>query len=160
MAKVVVDEQRVVARPWWDRSRIVFIGAGLGVLWWIVSAILRKYVVEPLACRDLSTTTACVDSYAVAGNIALVITLLVGMVVLVRSLLHRPVIITVASAIVLWGLGGFIAGLAWYESLGWAALLFALSYTLFSLVARISLLSLSIIVGIVSVAVIRVLLAL
>ncbi len=158
MAKVVVDEQQVIVKPWWDRSRIGMIGLAIGLGWWVLTALLRKYVIEPLACRDLSVANACIDSLSVAGDIAIVIITLLGIVALVRSFYHRPLLIAVASGAVLWGLGGFVAGLAWYESLLWAAFLFTASYTLFSLVARIKVLWLAVVVAVGIVVVIRLLL--
>lgn len=160
MAQVIRDDQVVVVKPWWARVRIVFTGAGLGLVWWIFAVILKNYVIEPIACRDLSSAGACIDAIGVAGAIATVIIAIIGAFVLVKTLQPRPIIIAVAVAAVLWSLGYYISGLAWYESLLWAVLLYALTYSLFGLVARIVNLPIAIITAVVIALVIRILLVL
>ena len=160
MAKVIVDERTVVVKPWWVRVRIIVVGASLGLLWWIVTALLRFYVIEPLACRDLSNATTCVDAIGVAGGIATVIVGAIGIFALVRTLQPRPIIVAVASAAVLWSLGYYISGLAWYEALLWAIVLYAATYALFGLVARIVWLPGAVMTAIVVALVIRILLVL
>lgn len=161
MAKVIVDEQKIIVKPWWERARIVFIGAGLGLGWWVATALLNRYIIEPLGCRDLSVSaTACTDSFGVAGNVAIVIVSLIGIAVLVRNLYSRPLVIAIASAVVLWGLGSFLSGLAWYESLAWSVGLFAVAYILFNLVTRVKLLGWVLILAAVIVLAIRLLLVL
>lgn len=137
MAKVIQNQQQVVAEPWWGKSKIVFIGLSMGLLWWVLTAILRQYVVEPIGCRDLSTATACVNSIGVSGSVAAVLVAVVGTMLLVRYLQPRPIIISLATMILLWDLGGLMAGLAWWATLLWALFFYTASYTLFWLVARI-----------------------
>jgi hypothetical protein len=65
------------------------------------------YIIEPLVCRDLANAAVCVDSFGVAGNVATVIVAILGVFALVRNLQPRPIIIAVAAAAVLWGLGQY-----------------------------------------------------
>lgn len=160
MAQVIVDERTVVVKPWWARVRIVFIGASLGLIWWILTTLIRTYIIEPLACRDLANAATCVDSFGVAGNIATIIVAILGVFALVRTLQPRPIIIAVAAAAVLWGLGQYLNGLAWYEAILWSVVLYAATYILFGLVARIVWFPAAVITAIVTVAVIRILLIL
>ena len=160
MAQVITDERTVVVKPWWARVRIIFTGAALGLLWWIFTAILRHYVIEPIACRDLSQASACVDSFGVAGSIATVLIAIIGAFVLVRTLQPRPIIIAVAAAVVLWTLGSYINGLGWLEAILWAIVLYAATYGLFSIVARIVWLPGAVMTAAVTALVIRILLAL
>lgn len=158
MARVITDERSVVIKPWWARVRIVFTGAVLGLIWWILTALLRMYVIEPLACRDLSSAASCVDSFGVAGSIATIIVAVLGIFALVRTLQPRPIIIAVASAAVLWTLGQYLNGLAWYEVLLWAIVLYAATYVLFGLIARIVWFPAAILTAIITVLAIRILL--
>ncbi len=160
MAKVIADDGTVIVKPWWARVRIIFTGAFLGLLWWITTVILKNYIVEPVACRDLANAASCIGSSGVAGAIATVIIAIIGAIILVRTLQPRPIVIAIAAAALLWSLGYYITGLAWYEGLLWAVLLYALTYVLFGLVARIVSLPIAIITAIVLVVVMRVLLAL
>ena len=160
MAKVIQNEQSVVVEPWWVKGKIVYIGLGMGLLWWVLTVILRQYVVEPIACRDLSTASACVNAIDVSGSIAAVLVAAAGTFLLVRYLQPRPIIISVATAALLWSLGGLADGIAWYFTLLWALFLYATSYSLFSLVARIKWLWVSIVTALVIVVGVRLLLAL
>ncbi|HWT40671.1 MAG TPA: hypothetical protein VN081_05405 [Dongiaceae bacterium] len=160
MAKVIANESQVIVEPWWVRGRIVFIGAGLGLVWWVLTSLLRHYVVEPLACQNLSSATACVDSFGVSGNIATVLVALLGTYILIRFVQPRPIVITLASAVLLWDIAAFMDGLGWFETLLWGIVLYAIAYTLFSLIARIRLLAVALAVAAVVVLVIRILIAL
>ncbi len=160
MAKVIQNEQNIVAEPWWAKGKVAYIGLGIGLLWWVITALLRQYVVEPTACRDLSTATACINSMNVSGNVATILVALLGMYLLVRYAQSRPVVIALSSAAVLWGLGGLADGLVWYAALIGAVLLYGLSYGLFTLVARIRLPIVSILVALALVVAVRLLIAL
>jgi hypothetical protein len=160
MAKVITDERTVVVKPWWARVRIVVIGAVLGLIWWILTALLNAYVIDPLACRDLANAAVCVDSVGVAGSIAAVLVAILGALALVRTLQPRPIIIAVSVAAVLWSLGQYIAGLAWYEAILWSVVVYAATYSLFGLIARIVWLPAAIVTAIVTVLIVRILLVL
>jgi len=159
MAKVIQNEQSIVVEPWWVKGNIVYIGLTMGLLWWVLTTILRYYVVEPIACRDLSTATACVNAIGVSGSIAAVLVAAVGTFLLVRFLQPRPIIIAVATAALLWTLGGVTDGIAWYFTILWALFFYAASYGLFSLVARIKWLWAAIVTAFVIVVGVRLLLA-
>lgn len=137
MAKVIQSQQQIIVEPWWVKGRIIYIGLATGLLWWILTAIIRQYVVEPIACRDLSTATACVNSIGVSGSIAAVLVAVAGTFLLVRYLQPRPIIIAVATMILLWDLGSMVNGLAWWVTLLWALFFYTASYGLFSMIARI-----------------------
>lgn len=138
MAKVILNEQSsVVVEPWWVKGQIIYIGLGMGLLWWVLTAILKQYVVEPIACRDLAAAAACVNSIGVSGSIAVVIVAVAGTALLIRYLQPRPIIISVATAILLWDLGLLVNGLAWWATLLWALFFYTAAYGLFSMVARI-----------------------
>lgn len=160
MAKVIQSQQQVIVEPWWGKAKIAWIGLGAGLSWWILTSILKQYVVEPLACRDLATATACVDSFGIAGSIAAIIVAILGVLVLIRAFQPRPIVIALSTAVLLWDLGAFLAGLVWWETLLWALFFYGVSYVLFQLTARITNTALSLVVAAVVVIVIRLLLIL
>lgn len=138
MAKVIQQsQQQVIVEPWWVKGRIVYIGLGMGLLWWVLTAILRQYVVEPIACRDLASAASCVNSIGVSGSIAAVLVAVAGTWLLIRYLQPRPIIISIATAVLLWDLGAMMSGLTWWVTLLWALFFYMVSYVLFSMVARI-----------------------
>jgi len=160
MAKVIQNQQQVVAEPWWVKGQIVYIGLGMGLLWWILTAILRQYIVEPIACRDLASAAACVNSIDISGSIAAVLVAVAGTWLLVRYLQPRPIIISVATLVLLWDLGAILSGLVWWVVILWALFFYAASYGLFSMISRIQWLAVSLALAAVIVVGIRLLLVL
>ena len=137
MAKVVQSQQQVIVEPWWVKGQIIYIGLGMGLLWWVLTAILRQYVVEPLACRDLSAAASCINAVGISGSIAAVLVAVLGTWLLIRYLQPRPIIISVATLILLWDLSSLVNGMTWWATLLAALFFYAASYGLFSMVARI-----------------------
>ncbi|HEU4830692.1 MAG TPA: hypothetical protein VFS65_00795 [Candidatus Saccharimonadales bacterium] len=139
MAKVVKEEpqsqQVAILYPVW---KIALIGAGLGAIYWALTALISKYIIDPLFCRSVTDAAVCVNSTSVSGDIATVLVATLGIVVLLRLRVAQPLITAVASAVALWGLARWTDGLAWAEIVLWSAVLYALAYTLFSWIARYS----------------------
>ena len=135
MAKVIAD-QPVVVQTWQPWVRVGLIGAVVGIIFWILTIILTKYVVEPLACRQLMNAAVCINSTGLGGNIATIMAAILAVLILVRQNVTRPIILAVASAALLWDLSAWTQGLFWLESFAWALLLYAGSYLLFAYIAR------------------------
>lgn len=159
MAKVIHNERSTVVEPWWVKINSVYVGFAMGLSWWVLTAILRHYVVEPLACRDLSTATACVNAVSVSGNVAAILVAIIGTLLLVRFVQPRPIIIALATAALLWSLGGILDGIVWYATAAWALFFYTTSYGLFSFVARIKWLWVAITTALVIVVAVRLLIA-
>lgn len=121
MAKVVVDEQEIVAESRFFWLRPFYIGAVVGVSWWIVWNLFRHNIV---------------DDSQIAGALAAILAGLLGVYLLVRSFEPRPLVSAILAAAILWGLGAIVNGLGYIESLLWSVLLYGLSYVLFGVLAR------------------------
>lgn len=160
MAKVVQSQQQVIVEPWWVKGKIVYIGLGMGLLWWVLTAILRQYVVEPMACRDLATAAACVNSIGVSGSIAAVLVAVAGTWTLINYLQPRPIIVAVATLVLLWDLATMMNGLVWWMTLLCGVVFYAASYSLFSMVSRVQWLALALALAAIIVVGIRLLLVL
>ena len=122
MAKVVEDKQSVVAPRWWNGTEGALIGLGVGFLWWLLVTIFLQYVL---------------DTSDIASGVAHVLVGVGALFTLIRYRVPRPLLVVLSSAIVLWSLGIYIDGLAWWESVLWAMGFYTLSYGLFSMVAHI-----------------------
>lgn len=122
--------------------------------------LLNRFVVEPLACRDLATASACVDSFGLAGSIAAVLAALLGVVLLVRAFQPRPIIIASATAVLLWDLGTLMSGLSWWATLLWGIFLYVACYVLFSLTSRLRAIIPALAVTLIVIVAIRLLLSL
>lgn len=161
MAKVVVAETTtVIDRTWSIWLRTLAIGAGLGLVFWIMTILLSNYVIEPLACRELTAAGNCSNAVVLGGNIATILTALVGIAVMVRLNVFRPIILAVATAALLWNLAGMTNGLFWAEALLWSIVLYAATYGLFAWISRYPTLWVSLVISILIVVIIRIALVL
>ena len=115
---------------------IIGVGAAVGLAYWVMTILLGRYIVEPLACREVATAATCVGAFGLAGKIASVILATIALLVMIRVSLFRPIIIAVAAAVLLWDLSVWTTGLFWAEALAWSVVLYALSYALFGWIAR------------------------
>jgi hypothetical protein len=128
MAKAVVQPaDEMPFYVWWQAA---LLGVGLGVVFWVLMALLDRYVMRQFVCD--SVTVACSAASTAAGNIATILVAAGGLFAAIRIQMFRPLIVVIAVALALWGMGGWVSGLAWWEQLGWAALLYGIAYLLFS----------------------------
>lgn len=139
---------------------IVATGVALGILFWGLNAWVNYYVVEQILCRSSATLTACSDSTALSGSIATIIVAVIGVFLLVRVRVRQPLIVAVASAIILWTLSSWIDGLAWYEAALYSVGLYILTYGLFSWITRYKSLPPVLLAVLIAIGIIRVILVL
>ena len=116
--------------------RTILCGAGVGLLSAIVMVVMNKFIFSAVLCRPQSVTD-CSQAPTYAMIVAMVIGAIVGLVVLARMRVYRPLLVVIAASATLWGLAGIMAPLAWYCALLLTAVLFGLAYGLFAWVARI-----------------------
>lgn len=118
--------------------QVAILGAILGLIAWGVSALVANYVIDPLFCKaEGGNFSVCSQGGLLASNVA---SLLVGglaVVALLRLGIFRPLLISLAAIITLWGIGPWMGALPWYESLTWTILLYAAAFLAFSWLARI-----------------------
>lgn len=137
MAKVIdssVDSQ--VLRSTYSLWKFVLIGVLSGILFWILTSLIERYVINPIFCRSSSNQLLCLNTVSVSGNIATVLVMVIGIVAIVRLRLLQPLIVAVAAGAALWGLAGWTSGLSWGEIVVWDILIYTLAYLSFSWIAR------------------------
>lgn len=137
MVEVIREEspsQRVAfAYPAWG---IAVCGVTLGVLWWCLMAFFGHFIVDQSLCRSTSTLASCSTSYNLSGGMATIAIALIGLGLMVRLHIFRPILVVTAAAIVLWGLASWTHGLGTWETIAWSALLYGVTYMLFTWIAR------------------------
>ena len=116
--------------------RVALLGLALGVVAWGLGLLLSHYAVGPILCPTSGAKDACSSTDSVAGNIALIATSVAGMLGLVRFGVYRPMLVAIAVAGGLWGIGGWLSGIVWYEALGWSALIYMAAYVAFTWLVR------------------------
>ena len=114
--------------------QVVLLGIILGAASWLLTVVIDRFVVGVLVCGGQGVT--CDNSTVIAGNIALVLTAVGGLLGLVRLGVYRPLLVVIAAAIVLWGLSGYVLGMQWYEAMAWTVLLSAVTYVTFTWLVR------------------------
>ncbi len=114
--------------------QVALLGVILGAATWILTQLLGRFVVGALVCGEQGV--GCEPSVLVAGNIALVLVAIGGLLGFVRLGVYRPLLVVIAATIVLWGLAGYTFGMQWYEAMAWTVLLTAVVYTAFVWLVR------------------------
>lgn len=155
MAKVIIQPKgdRYVSGAY-NWLVIAAIGAGLGILTWIVAWVLGSFVIDPLLCRD-SALQACGKSGAVAGNLAIIVTAIVGAIALIRLHVRHALWVVLAVVLSFWGLQALTSALSWIEGLAWTTGLFVLGYLLFTWILRLRSTMLAVVLAIVAALVLR-----
>jgi hypothetical protein len=140
VVKVIVDDSQ--ADPLYkvySWRKLASIGLLLGIGYWVLSILLTYYVIDPLFCGSQANVSSCANSTLLAGDIATIIIAFIGIGILVRSAVARPIVVAIASLTALWGLSGLTEGLFWLEAVAWSAFLYGLTYVLFSWISRYAL---------------------
>lgn len=138
MAKVIKEEtiQAQVISPVYSAWRIASVGAVLGVMYWALTAFIDYFIISPVFCRSVGNASVCINSISVSGDITTILIAIIGVAIMIRLRIMQPLIIAVATSATLWGLSGWTNGLMWVEIVAWSALLYGLSYLLYSWISR------------------------
>lgn len=135
MARIVPELSDDVI-PMFMWVKVLIAGLTAGLVYWLLSLLLQRFVVEPIVCHQVVNASLCLDAADVAGKIAAPL-VAVGLIILFARFRHPLAGLTVvATTIVLWGLSGWLEGLVWIEALSWSVLLYAVTISLFGLVSR------------------------
>lgn len=136
--------------------QIFILGAVLGLIAWIISAVVANYVISPLFCKaDGGNFSVCAQGGLLASNIASLIAGGLAVVALLRLGVFRPLLISLAAVISLWGIGPWMGALPWYESLVWTMLLYAVAYLAFSWLSRIRVFWMALLASIIVIVAVR-----
>lgn len=155
MPQVIVDEE-IFSRSWVAWVRTIAFGVAVGIVFWLLTLLLDRYVIEPLACRQVANAGICLTSDALSGNIAALLAGALAVLGLVRWGVVRPIIIAVATIALLWDLASWTAGLPAWEVMLWSAGLYGVSYGLFAWIARYASLWVGVVISILVVLIIRI----
>lgn len=155
MAKVVIQPtgDRYVSGTY-NWASIALIGAGLGVLTWVVAWLLGNFVIDPLLCRN-SALQACGQSDVVAGNLAMIVAAVVGAVTLIRLHVRHALWIVMSVILSFWSLSTLTGPLFWVEALAWTAGLYVVAYVLFTWILRLRSTVIAVVIAIMAALVFR-----
>jgi hypothetical protein len=155
MAKVIITDEQMIAGSWHAWLKVLGIGAVTGILFWFLTLLIGRYIVDPLVCGQAVDVARCAESLSMSSGIAMILAAVVSVVVMVRASVARPIIVAIASAAVLWGLALWTEGLFWFEALAWFAALYIATFALFGWITRYAKLWVTIILSALIVVIIR-----
>lgn len=138
---------------------LVGIGAVLGIAHFLVTLVLTRYVIDPLACGVTSSAADCASSLVVADSITTILIATAGIFLLVRYGASRPLLVAATAGLFMWGVMAWTSGLFWLEALGWVILLYMLTYLIIGWINRYPILGYVIVVSLVAVIIHRIVLA-
>ncbi len=135
-------------------TSVLLTGLAVGAVVTLLYMLLNTFVFGAVLCRAQSTGD-CSQAPNYAMIVAIIIGTIAGVANLARLRIYRPLMVGLAAAISLWAVHNITTGFAWYWMLLAVAVLFALSYAVFTWVARIRNFILALVVAIVLVIVTR-----
>jgi len=136
MARVIVDDERVAVKTAYNWRLLLLTGLVMGLLYVGLAAAIQHYIIEPAYCQHVINTTICTNSQSVSGNIASVLVAFLALILLVRLRVFRPIVIVVATMVLLWGLTVWTSGLGVAEVIISSMILYGLSFIAISWICR------------------------
>ena len=124
--------------PMYGRELLTVFLAGVlaGALIGIGYYLLNNFFFGGGMCRT-GAAGKCGDAPSYAMTVSMIIGGLAGLIALAQVRVYRPLLIVLATAVALWGFHVLIGDMVWYWGLVLLAVLFGLTYTLFSWIVRL-----------------------
>lgn len=126
-----LSPQRTLIRP-------LIVGAGVGLLGYLLTLAIKFLFIENVFCRSADTQSICADGWNISWIAAHILVGLGSIFALVRAGVFRPLLVVIAAFVALWGVGAWIVPLAWPLALFWEVVLFGVAYALFAWLASIT----------------------
>jgi hypothetical protein len=156
MAEVVVENNGY--KPSSQRQTLissVLIGLIAGIVGWLLSMALQRWVISSLFCQSTDTYSVCANGGTVSWAVAVIVVGIFSLFIMVSTGIFRPLLVVLASIISLWGASAWLGPLEWWQSMLWHGLLFALAYAFFAWIARIDKFLISLIITIIAIVLAR-----
>lgn len=126
---------RLVGMSTIELAHVLLRGLIVGLLAVGVALIFNKFVFSAILCRPGMTGCSQAPLYATVVSVA--ISSIVGVLLLARLRVYRPLLVVIATVVALWAVFGWLFAMPWYLAFVVGGGLFALSYGVFSWILRI-----------------------
>lgn len=113
-------------------TRIFLYGLLAGIVSFALYVGVERLVFEPVLCRESAALARCDAKDEFAAGAAIVLGSLLGLFLLVRERVYRPILAIIGVVVALWGIFALVGTLPIALAAVVATLLFALAYVLFS----------------------------
>lgn len=141
---------------WQNFLATVVTGLFVGAVVWGLTYAISQYALPRFVCEPNSTILLCTQADTFASNLATIFGALVGVLLLLKFNVFRPLLVVVVTAIALWSIEKWVQGGAWYEPLLLTAAFYCISYATFAWFARINFLRAAIIIIAVTIIAVRI----
>lgn len=134
------------------------VGLVVGFLTYVGYLGMQQFAFDPIFCRD-SGSSMCSNVPVFSVVLSTIIFHFLGLVALVRIGIIRPLLIVLATIITVYGFHVWLDGMAWWIGSLYTAMLVGFSYLYYTWINRMTAFPVALGLTIVSVAVVRLLLA-
>lgn len=135
MAKVVeaIDSHAAwsVMRPR-TALNVFLYGLIVGAVTYLLFLLLDRLVFQMILCQQGMVTARCDTSSGYASGVSIILGSIVGLVLLVRERIYRPILAIIGVCVSLWTIFAIVASLPLLVALVIISVIFGLSYLLFS----------------------------
>ncbi len=132
----------------------VFIyGLIVGLVTCALYAVLERFVFEPVLCREGVALARCESKDEIAAGVAVIIGSFIGLTLLVRERIYRPILAIIGIALSVWGAFSLVAVMPLITAAIVMTLLIATAYALFAWLVQPT----SLVISVVAVALVVVL---
>lgn len=111
---------------------MILIGAVVGVLMWLTTWLVQGYLIEQVICRGGECQIN--ESWGIVT--ALVLGHFVGLILLIKADVFRPLLVVMLSLLTLWGFHIWLAPFAWWQEVIYTSILVGLAYALYAWINR------------------------
>ncbi len=111
---------------------IFIYGLIVGITTYALYMLLKQFVFEPMLCREGVALARCESKDNIAAGLAIIIGSFIGLALLVRERVYRPMLAILGVVISLWGMFSFAAALPIVLAAIVITLLIATAYVVFS----------------------------
>ena len=135
--KQVEKPAAVIPMQWRDLTGILLVGAGTGLLVWILGSLFFRFIFDPYLCQGESSVQCTQNAENYSAVLAGLIAVAGALGGLIRLRVYRPLLVVIASMLSLWGVVQISWGFDWIVGVLVAVLLYAVAFGLYSWIARI-----------------------
>lgn len=160
MAREIVDTRPAFISGSSTLFQGLLVGAAVGFFGWLLMLAISNWVIGPVFCRTDDTASICSNSNMISWASAHIIMSIMGLFMLIRANVFRPLLVVLAALVTLWGVGIWFIGAIWWVGLLWGVLLFALAYLLYTWLASTDRFFISLVAIIIVVVLMRLLISL
>ena len=113
-------------------ANIGLYGIIIGIATFLLYIGLERFIFEPILCRETDALARCESRQDFSSGVAIVLGSIIGLVLLVRERVYRPILAIIGVAVSLWSVFALVSGLPVVLAAATSTILFGIAYVLFA----------------------------